>query len=326
MSIYRKIISQAWKTTWQNKYLWFFGLFAMLLGNGGELEIIFRNLNLSLDQGIVAGLKSFADTGLFQISTLGNIAKLMQQDPISTLVAICVLLTMLLIGLFLVWLTVVSQAALINNAVKINYGKKHDFQDGVAVGMSKFWSVFSLNAILKILLYLTFILLSLPLLANLSRSASILNGLLFLILFIFFIPLAMSLSFITRYTTAYIIVKNEKFFDALKMGWLLFKKNWLVSLEMAFLLFAINFAVGIGLIMVTLILAVPFLFVAWIFFYWSMVFNFWTLIALAFVVFMIMVVFTGAMLSTFQTAAWTGLYLELLGAGAISKITRVFGK
>jgi hypothetical protein len=40
MSLYRSILKRAWEISWKFKYLWFFGLFAALLGNGGEFEII----------------------------------------------------------------------------------------------------------------------------------------------------------------------------------------------------------------------------------------------------------------------------------------------
>ncbi len=37
MTLYRDILGQSLKSAWHNKYLWFFGLFAALLGNAGEL-------------------------------------------------------------------------------------------------------------------------------------------------------------------------------------------------------------------------------------------------------------------------------------------------
>ena len=46
MSFYRNILKQAWKITWRNKYLWWLGIFAALLGNGGEFEILFNNAGI----------------------------------------------------------------------------------------------------------------------------------------------------------------------------------------------------------------------------------------------------------------------------------------
>ena len=325
MSVYRRIFSQAWKTTWKNRYLWFFGLFAMLLGNGGELEIIFRNFNFSLDQGIIGGLYNFAQTGIFKTETLYNIGNLMKSDPLSLIMAIGVLTTLGLIGLFLVWLTVVSQAALVNNSAKIASGKNVDFQDGVTAGMKNFWPVFGLNFAVKILIYVFFIVVSIPVISSFSSSNFTLNNLIFFIFFLLFIPLAMALSFIVKYAIANIIIKGNDLVSALRSGWDLFRANWLVSLEMAFVLFFINFMVGLCALLILLILAIPFVLIAMFFAYFSLIFNFWAVISFGLIIFFLLVIAIGALLSVFQISAWTGLYLELSGKGAVSKINRVFG-
>jgi hypothetical protein len=51
MTLYRSIFRQAWAITWQYKYLWFFGFFAALLGNGGEYEILSKGLRGDMSQG-----------------------------------------------------------------------------------------------------------------------------------------------------------------------------------------------------------------------------------------------------------------------------------
>ena len=50
MTLYRDIIKEAWQITWRRRFLWFFGLFAVLLGNGGEYEILFQNFDAISDQ------------------------------------------------------------------------------------------------------------------------------------------------------------------------------------------------------------------------------------------------------------------------------------
>ena len=69
-----------------------------------------------------------------------------------------------------------------------------------------------------------------------------------------------------KYAIAYVVIKGSGFVEAVKLGWQLFVKNWLVSLEMAFILFFINFAVGFGLLLLFLISAGPFLFLALVFY------------------------------------------------------------
>ena len=43
-SIYRSILKQAVNIAWKFKYLWFFGLFAALAGNGGIYNIGINNI------------------------------------------------------------------------------------------------------------------------------------------------------------------------------------------------------------------------------------------------------------------------------------------
>ena len=84
MRLYRKIFSQAWRTTWHNKYLWFFGLFAILFGGGGEHEILFRGL-FGPQQEIFPKLQRIVETGFFKAETISNIGNLIVTEPFSML-------------------------------------------------------------------------------------------------------------------------------------------------------------------------------------------------------------------------------------------------
>ena len=68
ITLYRDIIKEAWYITWRRKFLWFFGLFAVLLGNGGEYEILIQNINaVSNQQTIVYNLQNIYNNGRLQI-------------------------------------------------------------------------------------------------------------------------------------------------------------------------------------------------------------------------------------------------------------------
>ena len=84
MFLYRNILSQAWKITWRSKYLWFFGLFAALLGNGGELEIVFRGFDGDFKDSLFTGWQ-FWPEGFFNADTISNIGRLLINDPVSLL-------------------------------------------------------------------------------------------------------------------------------------------------------------------------------------------------------------------------------------------------
>lgn len=337
MFLYRNILSQAGKITWRNKYLWFFGLFAALLGNGGEYEILARGL--SGNAGFFPGWQRFIETGVFSSQTLINIKQIMHEDPLSLIMILAVGLVIFVLFGFLVWLVIVSQAALVNNSADIITEKKLGklrIQNGVAVGMKNFWPVFGLNIVIKLVIYLLFILLSLPFVLSLAphsfsevglaKNSMAAIDLFYVIAFVIFIPLAIALSFIIKYAIAYVVIRGSGFCAAIRDGWKLFAGNWLVSIEMAFILFFINLLVGLALVLTVLILAVPFLFLALIFYYIFSATGFWVVAILALIIFLAITVLTGAALSTFQIASWTGLFIKLINKGGTSRIVRMFKK
>ncbi len=326
MSLYRNILSRAWQITWRSKYLWFFGLFAALLGNGGELEVIFRGFSGDMSQGLFPALRRFAETGIFSKQAIANIGQLVLEDPISLFFVLAVFLILVILICFLIWLVIVSQAALVNNSANIIAGKNHDFKQGIEAGMKKFWPVLGLNLLIKIIIYLVFVLLSLPVIFSIGQSSFIKANLLFVISFLIFIPVGIVLAFIIKYAIAYVVIKGSQFLEAIKLGCQLFVKNWLISLEMAFILFFINFLVGFCLLLLFLVLAVPFLFLALIFAQSALYFNFWVIIVLALILYLSIIILVGAGLAAFQISSWTGLFIELVSRGGMSKIVRIFDK
>ncbi|MCK5062134.1 hypothetical protein KAR28_06340 [Candidatus Parcubacteria bacterium] len=325
MTLYRDILGQSLKSAWRNKYLWFFGLFAALLGNAGEFELLFRGFNGKTGT-FFPGLERLGETGIFSLQIFKSLAQLSRQDPFSLFLALGVLLLIVLVSLFLLWMSVTSQVALVHSAGKIRANKNHNFKESLNVGIKKFWPVFGLNIIFKIAVYALFIILSLPIISSLGKVDFALSSSLYIVSFVLFIPVSMIFSFIIKYAIAFVVIKEAGFLQAIKQGWKLFVKNWLVSLEMAFLLFFINFLVGAALILVFLIVSIPFFFMALVFAKLSFLFNFWAMVMIATMIYIIFIVLTGSFLSAFQVTSWTGLFIELVSRGGVSKLVRVFGK
>ena len=137
MTLYRNIFKNALKNSWRYKYLWFFGLFTALLGNGGELDLIIKGINgYNFENGLFPVLKQYASTGIFNIS---NIITTANNDPISMLIALCIFITVMAISAFLIWLVVTSQATLVNNSANIINKKDHNFKQGLFAGIKKFF-------------------------------------------------------------------------------------------------------------------------------------------------------------------------------------------
>jgi len=323
MPFYRNILKQAWQLTWHNKYLWWFGVFAALLGNGGELEILFNNAGANPSQAIFPSWQRIAATGVFKWQTFANIGNLLKTDALNITLVLLSCLAVLAILLFLVWLVIVAQAALVNNSAAVIRQKKNNFRDGLAAGLLNFWPVFGLNVLVKAVIYVLLVAVSLPVIFfQTSFSANVF----YIIALVIMVPLAIVLSFIIKYAIAYVVIDKSRVVEALGQSWRLFKNNWLISFEMAVILFAINLLVGLAIILVILTLAVPFLFLGLIFHYAFSVVGSWLIAALAFACFIATIVFTGAALSVFQVSSWTGLFLELDSKGGTAKLVRLINK
>lgn len=318
MSFYRNILKQAWRLTWRNKYLWWFGVFAALLGNGGELEILFNRP--AGGQELFPAWRRLASTGIFSRSALSNIGDLFQRDTLNMIFILTVGLASLAVFLFLVWLVVVSQAALVNNSAAAIKQKKHNFREGINAGVLNFWPVLVLNFLVKAAVYLLFAAISLPLIFS---PASFGAKLFYIFALIVSVPLVIVLSFIMKYAVAYVVISRFRLGQAIKRGWLLFKENWLISFEMAVILFLINLLAGFGIILAILTLAVPFLFLGLISYYSFALIGPWFIAALAFTSFLLIILVIGAALSVFQISSWTGLFLELNKNGGTAKLVRV---
>lgn len=323
MPFYRTILKQAWVLTWRHKYLWWFGIFAALLGNGGEFEILFNKAGANPGQALFPSWQRIISTGIFSRQTLSNIWNLFRHDTLNLSLVLITGLILLAIGLFLVWLVVVSQAAIVNNSAAIIRDKKHALRDGLDSGMLNFWPVLILNIIIKAVIYVLLAVISLPIIFWQGNFSANLFHILALIIMV---PVAIILSFIMKYAIAYAVINKSKTAPAIKQSWRLFKNNWLISFEMALMLFLINLLVGLAMVLAILVLAVPFLFLGLVFYYGFSIVGSWLIAILAFASFLFIVVTIGTALAVFQISAWTGLFLELEKKGATSKLVRLVNK
>ena len=320
MPFYRNILKQAWRLTWRNKYLWWFGIFAALLGNGGEFEILFNNAGANPGQALFPSWQRIFSTGVFSGRTLTNIGNLFRHDTLNMIFVLVACLIVLAVCLFLVWLVVVSQAAVVNNTAAVIKQKEHTLREGLDSGILNFWPVLALNIIVKAAIYILLMAISLPVIFYQGNfNASIF----YIIALIIVVPVTIILSFIMKYAVAYVVINKSKVVPAILQSYRLFKENWLISFEMAIILFFINILIGLAIVLATLVLAVPFLFLGLIFYYAFSMAGSWLIAILAFAAFLFIVVSAGAALAVFQISSWTGLFLELEKKSGVSKLVRM---
>ncbi len=324
MSLYRSILKQSWHTTWKSKNFWFFGLFAALLGGGGEYEVLFKGLSGEFQKDFLLGIREFFATGFFSLNGLSNLGRKMIEEPMTVLAVFTVLTLITGLIIFLIWLSNVSQIALVKNALLRVSKKDSNFQGGMNTGIKKFWPVFFLNILTKIFIFVVFGLISLLVITTASVTNTIAINFVYILSFVVLIPVVMSFSYIIKYAIGYVVIQDMSLGESLRSGLELFKKNWLISLEMSFVLLIISIMVMILFSASFLLFVIPFAFLGVIATGLNMAGIFW-LVAMFSVIFLIfLTIVLSAVLTTFQVSTWTTLFIELISRGAKSKIVRIF--
>jgi len=324
MFSYRSILKQAWLIAWKHKYLWFFGLFASLTIAGGSMEYQF--ITQTFSQGIIngsyQGLNSLLAINELSQQIWFGLIDLFSQNIIVIINALTILLLTLTIITVFVWFAISSQAALVDSVKKILNPKKKasiiGIREGLTIGNKHFWSVLGLNILIKLLISFAFFIVSLPLLFMvISDNPSF--AIAYTILFVIFIPVSVSLALIVKYAISARVLENKSVTESLEKAFVLFKKNWLISLELALLLFIFSFVFSAILLIAIAIVFFPFL---WLSFMFSIT---WLSFLLMFLCIAVIIIF-GSWLTTFQITSWTDLYLHLNEDKAVSKLERIFHK
>jgi hypothetical protein len=328
MSLYRKIFKKTLTLTWRNKYLWFFGLFAALLGGVGKYEISMNKLNGDWQDGVFPGVAKFLNSGALSGLTFSNFLQAFQQDPLSVVIILVLFLILAILFIFMLWLSVVSQAGLINNSAEaIQSNKKYSslgIKDGVRAGIKYFWPVLGWNLIIKTFIYASFAIILLPIVYLFVDGGTSLHGIAYVVLFIIFIPVSLVLSLLLKYAVCYVVLQGKSFVDSIQESWRLFVNNWLISLEMGFILFAIQFFLTFALLLLILAIGIPFLFLAILFGGLATPVS-WVIISVYIFSAIALSILTGAVFTTFQISSWTALFLELTkNKGILSKLARLF--
>lgn len=320
MFSYRSVLGSAWTITKQHRKLWIFGFLAFFLSAGGEYQILTKILNEDYGAGFYE--KIISGNTMLSPTFWSDLINICTSDLKTGLLIIMLIGLMAALAFLILWICVKSEIALVKwtkiylNAK--NKEKKASVWEEITTRDQKFWPVLGLNILIKVVITLVFSLLTIPL-AFLYFKDSSFAILVYTLFFIVFLPLAISVSLIVKYSIAGVVLEKQSFVKSIESGWKLFFKNWLVSLEMAILLFLINFVVSLVLIFILSFAFLPMMLALIIF---NLPIILYTITFIAFAVLII----TAAVLMTFQTSAWTLLFIELQNKGAKAKLERIFSK
>jgi hypothetical protein len=303
------------------------GLFAALIGNVGEYQVLFSAIEQVSNRGGVPLPLSFtADVPSATIQTASSLGHIFFQEPGSILFLFMTGAAIIAVAAFLIWLAMISVAALVRNAALVAASKPlTSSATTLAASRTTFAPLLVTFLFGKIVVWMLLALVAL--FAALAILDPYFGMPSFAVAFLLLIPTAIALSFIVRYMVSFIVLKKCSLVDALERSIVLLKAHWLVTLEMAALLGVVSVLVGALVLFIAWLFIVPTFIAAAVL--WQLGFGAWgTIVGLiALVVLIVLLFFFAAWLATFQWTAWTMLYVRLTQrTKTVSKIVRVLSR
>ncbi|PIP75553.1 hypothetical protein COW86_03175 [Candidatus Kuenenbacteria bacterium CG22_combo_CG10-13_8_21_14_all_39_9] len=223
--------------------------------------------------------------------------------------------------MFLLWLSIASQGALVYG---IKAAKTQFFNEALRHGSKKFWPLLLVNIILAVAIAVLMAIFNLPfVILYLNTGGNVLWQTVIVILsFIVWVPVTIIFYLIAQYAVIYIVNYDKHIAQAIKDAWLLFAKNWIVSLEAGFLLLLINIITSILLVAVVIVLALPFVMLGLLASALASNGFLWFVIILGILTFIALLFLYGAAWNVFQVSVWIQLFERITGGVVYSKILR----
>jgi hypothetical protein len=294
-TMYRKILQVAWKRTKERRHLWIFGFFAALLSTGGVADLTMQSLQQIRSSG--RWLQQAFSGVFFNLETWTTyVRQLSFLEPTRvTLTLTAVILALLA----LVSLAVISQGALVYALTK---RKSYSLKRAIRESARHFWSILGLNLVTKAAQFVLVLTTALPTVLFFARG-SLFDAFLTFLIFLILFPATIALHIVSMIALVDIVRLEHSLPDAIHHAAKLFKKHWLVTLELGLIIFFIAFGAGALLIATLIMLAIPYTAVSLLTFYTTPILV--TLLqALTIAVLgAVIIIFTGG-LTTFQYACW----------------------
>ncbi|MBT4349863.1 hypothetical protein HOD19_03780 [bacterium] len=315
-SFYRKVYLRSWRIVKNNWYLLFFGLFVSTLGLTGDFKAL---SNLEANDIISTTLVDWIN--IFHTFAVADITL----DKLPTLLML--IGTFLFLAVILV-MAISSQGAIIqataNDHKKTN---KNTLINNLQTGVENFWPLFGINILNKLISFVFVVGAIIPIiyLLSLSQNASFMNFLMTIIVFFVLVPIAVIISFVTRYGASYIIIKKQSLTQAFFNAWRLFRVNWIISLENALALLALTILYGLIIISLLAFVVTPFLILGYLVAQIS-IFGFWILIIAGSLAAIILFLTAVSLFGTYYTVVWTELFIELTNPGKNASKAHRFAK
>lgn len=307
--VYRPILRDAWKATWQHKSLWIFGIFAGLISTGGVVDVVFSGLQKATSTSSL--LTQLLDRTFIGYAYASEFILYISRVNPTQVVAFITVGTIVSIGLIVCG--VISQAALIHGSGHTN---KHPHEIRKHV-IPHFWDVFFVDVTTKIIF---FILTALLTLAFFSST-------LFWLHLYIFIPTVVILYILSILALCDVVESKSHALNAFETALKIFKTQWLATIEFGFLLFFILLIAIFVFLAALILLSIPFSLINTIVLIIGSPILFFIVNTLSALFVLALVLSFGGALVTFQYSSWRFFYKRAVhksyGTKLFSKLWRM---
>jgi hypothetical protein len=319
---YRDALRASWRLAWQHKNVWPFGLFAMLLGQFGLVELLTKIYSVFF----AARHRLVWETcqTVFTKQGLRELGVLFQGGLDQWIWVIWMICMIIGLGFGLLFVASVTQGALV--FIGTRYAKSRiGFPDEAKawhVGARHVWRVMGLNLVRKVCLWFA-VLWAAMASYQLSINPTGFSHVLFWLAFSTALLVGMISSIVMLYAVGYVVKEEYGFFSSIGAGWRLFFHHPLVSLETAAITLFLNVGFLLfGMVMVLYLFILPNLIGT------NLVILFGAPIVgkvigvTSYGIFLAVMLAASALFTVFTTTVWAFLFAKMHHGNFISRLVR----
>lgn len=292
---YLNILKKSWQITWNNKYLWWFGLFITIGSGGANFNFSFNEKNWNNEA------KTFQETQEAFVNFISQY---------SGWIITGLSLLIVLIIIFII-LRIIGRVGIIKSVDNMEKGRESNFSDGLKEGRKYFWKIFFTGLLIGIFILATIIVLFLPVAFLFYLKSFIIGVITAFLAIIIFIPLLVLASFIKIYSYLYIILGNLSIRSALENAYKVFRNNLLSSIIMGLIFIPIIISMGIAMVLVIMSLAIIFLVIGLILYLILNKIGIIITAVLGLISLLLIVLLIRSVYETFHQAVWVLFFREI---------------
>ncbi|MBU2613550.1 hypothetical protein KJ925_03805 [Patescibacteria group bacterium] len=316
--IYREVVFHAFRTAWQEKRFWPISLLAGILVTAGSYDVMLNALAHITSQGPFLAVS----TGSAFVQRLADSSTTGLEWFIGVAGGIEALLFLAILMIFFGGISCIAQGALVYAIGAHRRGERTKLKDAFRVGADAFWPIVAMNVMLIALVWILRFLVAFPLFLALDNTTTT-TYLMYLASFIVFIPVAFCLAILQVFALNAMILQGANIGDAIRRGYVLLARNWVVVVEAALLQAVLSIGVWLAFLAAFMFVMIPiFAFIVTSALIQSIgLFTFSLVIGT--LIFVCGAVVAAAFTVQLQYATWTHLYKALGEGGVVPKIHRV---